>query len=322
MILPARVATWCLALTLVAGVSRAADEAAAPPAAAAQLFEKAMRDYDQGDLAAAIEELRAAQRAAPRPEVLYDLAQILEAAGHRAEAYRTFQEYLTTSAESVAAGRRHAVETKLNELRSQLASVEVRCTPADATVRIDRELTVPSLVDPGEHRVEVSALGFEPEAFQFQALAGDSLQLVLRLNPQAPPQFAPNTAAPRQRASAPTSAPGPARKRGWAPVLLVVGATLASGALVSELLNSSRRSDWRSQNAALDSVPASARDDTYWRARADNSARARSIRYLDGVELGLLLGAGAFAGTGLGFWFTESRSDPKTALGFTWSGRW
>lgn len=311
-----------LALFLAASAGLAADTPASP-AEAAKLFEAAMRDYDQGNLTAAIDELRAAQRAAPRPEVLYNLAQLLDAAGRRAEAHRTFEEYLTVASEKIDPARRRAIEAKLLVLKKQLVPVEVTCNPAGASIHIDGEPTVPPLlVEPGDHPIEVSAPGFAPETFMLQARHGESPQVFVRLAPEVkPPVSRPHRMASRR--VPPTLAPPQVRPpRSWPPALLAAGATLTAGALVSHLLNSSRRDDWQAESTQLNAVPGPARDDAYWKARAQNSARARSIRYVDGIELGLLLGAGTFAGTGLTLWLTSRRDDTQSALGFLWSRRW
>src|SRR4051812_20268290 len=89
---------WLLSATILATHSLAAAEPGTSepaPAKAAELFQEALRDYDRGDLETAIAKLRQAQAAAPHPTVLYNLAQFLEVAGHRAEAVRCFEQYLT-----------------------------------------------------------------------------------------------------------------------------------------------------------------------------------------------------------------------------------
>ena len=292
---------------------------------AARLFEEAMRHYDQGDLAGAIVKLRAAQHAAPHPRVLYNLAQILDTTGRRAEAYRAFEEYLSTSEASEDATRRTAIERRLQDLKPDLAWVEVRSSATNATIRIDDEPSSgPLWLDPGEHDVEVEAAGYRSEAFKLQAVSGRSQQFVVQLARDA--ALSP---APPARSEAPAfvqhltkRAPlvRPHRSGSVAPGLLVAGAALAGGALALRMINASSRTDWANKNAALDGVPAAGRDDGYWKSRADNAALARHISFVDGVDFGLLVGASVLVGSGVALWLTTPKSDTKSSGMIVWSG--
>ena len=287
-----------------------------PPANAAELFQDALRDYDRGDIETAIAKLRQAQAAAPHPTVLYNLAQFLEAAGQHAEAFRCFEQYLTMLGTEVEPAREQAVRSKLRALRLRLASFRFETSPAQAIVQVDGQNVDPSsevLLSPGGHRLDVISAGFEPVELELKAVEGEAQRLILQLKPSAP------VASPRSAGvgAPPASPPTPRRldarpsgsTRTWAVVALATGAALAGGAAVLQVVNASRSDDWRARNRQLDEVEPQMRGDAYWAARAQNAELARSIRHVDGVQLGLFIGAGALAATGVGLWLTS----PTTA---------
>src|SRR4051812_1741851 len=91
-----RVLAWgALLITLmVASFAHAADSDESPASRAKRLFAEAMAAYDHGELNDAIAKLREAQSLAANPQVVYNLAQFLDAAGRKAEALAAFEAFL------------------------------------------------------------------------------------------------------------------------------------------------------------------------------------------------------------------------------------
>jgi tetratricopeptide (TPR) repeat protein len=300
-------------------------------AAAARLFEEAMSDYDRNDLASAIEKLRAAQLAAPHPRVLFNLAQLLEAVGRRAEAFEHFEAYLTIAGEQLDEQRRSVVRAKLKELEAKLSRLRVEAQPPVAALFVDDvpiETSSETLLDPGSHSIRAAAPGFRAANVTVNAREGEAQRILLALVPETSPtpKPTPSTVVSRsdqRQASSSTSElvqrPSFGSRR-WAVVLLGSGTALLAAGAVTQVASSMRSHDWQARDQRLNATPASSRGDAYWQARADNANLARSIRHLDGLGLGLLVGAGAFLTLGAGMWVTTTPSNDSVALNYrhTW----
>jgi hypothetical protein len=322
-----------VSVLLVAFSARAADSEASgplePPADpqtnAAKLFEEAMNDYDREDISSAIEKLQKAQLIAPHPKVVYNLAQFLELVGHRADAYRHFQQYLVLAGDQVDEPRRSAVQAKLSELESRLGRLRVETRPAGATLLVDDKPFQTSsewLIDAGLHSIRATAPSFQPAELTVTVGAGERQQVLVNLAPAIDLRPVPRSRdviaeSRRQPLSHPVpDVPPRAASHPWATVLLGSGSALLAGSITAHLARSARNDDWEKTALRLDAVPASARSDAYWAARADNANLARSIRHLDGLRLGLLVGAGTLFVAGAGVWLTSTPSRDATALAY------
>jgi tetratricopeptide (TPR) repeat protein len=312
-----------------------APEAVAQPrvddaqARAARLFQEALLDYDRGDLETAIQKLEQAQAAAPHPTVLYNLAQFFETAGRTAEACRAFERYLAAVGSTIEPERAQAVQAKVAALRQRLASLRIDVSPAGAVVQVDagpHEADGELLVEPGPHRVDVTSDGFEALRLDLRVLAGESRHLVLHLRPLAPGAAIPSTSstspAPKATRPAGAAAARSSSLRGWAMVTAGSSLVLAGSAALLHVLNAARADDWRDRDRALDAVVPAARGDAYWRARADNAELGRSLRHVDGLELGLFIGAGVLAATGAGLWLSAPHTASGSGAGVTWHRTW
>jgi hypothetical protein len=319
-----------LALLLIpeaAAAQASGDETA--QARAARLFQEALRDYDRGEVASAIAKLEQAQATAPHPTVLYNLAQVLEAAGRNLDARRTFERYLAQLAPGVDPERERAVRAKIVALGQRLASLRIQVSPRQSAVRLDERPFDPAtdpFVEPGPHRVEVTLSGFEPLRVDLHAVAGEAQHLVLQLRPLAPPlpPPGPTGAVPKPRALPllPNPSASANAVRTWGVISVASGLTLAAGAAVLHVVNASRAGDWERKDRQLDAVPGSQRNDAYWQGRADNAELARSVRHWDGLELGLFVGAGLLAATGAGMWLTAPRGASGAGAGVALRREW
>jgi tetratricopeptide (TPR) repeat protein len=297
--------------------------ASSPTPEAARLFDEAIVAYDQGQLSLAIDKLQVAYGMAPSQRVLYNLAQFQEAAGRRAAAFDTFEEYLAKYGSALPPGREEAVRLKLVELRSRVTRLIVSVEPANAELQLDGALgPLPSTLEPGLHKLQATAPGFRTSVVTLKAEGGDTAQILLALAIDSPPTDTGPAVAATQRPSPmlPREVP-PTKGRHFAPIVLSAAAALAGGAIATHVVAANRKSTWEGENRRLNDVDAGERDDDYWKARAENAARARSIRHLEGLELGLFVGAAAAATAGVGVWIANA-GHPRAAAGVAFAGRW
>jgi hypothetical protein len=212
------------------------------------------------------------------------------------------------------------VRAKIAALGQRLASLRVQVSPPQSKIQLDERPFDPaadSMVEPGPHRVDVTLDGFEPLRVDLQAVAGESQHLVLQLRPLARPALPPPltrvTPKPAVRANV---------MRSWAVISAASGLTLAAGAAALHVFNASRVADWQTKDRQLDAVTDAERGDAYWQGRADNAELARSVRHLDGLELGLFVGAGLLAATGAGLWLTAPSGASGSGAGVALRRDW
>jgi hypothetical protein len=170
---------------------------ARPPAAPAaadpdKLFAEAMNLIAQEKFDEAIPKLEEAQRIDPGIGTQFNLAICYAKTGRLALAWKNFRQVEILAGAAGRKERAEAARGKLAELRPQLASISVRLVrTAGIIVSVDGEI-VPTTevgfipVDPGEHKVEVSAPGKEPflEDIAIAGVAGERREVVVR--PLAP----------------------------------------------------------------------------------------------------------------------------------------
>ncbi len=176
--------------------------------AARRHFDQGVRLLDAARFRDALVELDAARRLDPRWSVYFNLALAQRGLGMDRAALDSFQHYLQLDHDVRRnAEARHYVA----ELTAALAHVEFDLTPPDARVRIDDE-DVPAGarhfdVDPGPHRIVVSASGFSSETRTADLSAGNSLELHVALVPAAVSPPPATSVAFAQPSSAPNAAP-------------------------------------------------------------------------------------------------------------------
>ena len=105
--------------------------------------------------------------------------------------------------------QRSEVEQILAWMRANLATVQLEITPASAHAEIDARPALPGelLLPPGEHRLDASALGYEPYSTQFAlelARPGPTLHVTL-VKPEVPAPVSATTATVSTRVSSDAS---------------------------------------------------------------------------------------------------------------------
>jgi hypothetical protein len=224
-------AVWVLAASSLAAAPR-------DPAAAEQLFREARKALAGGRTEEACEKFAESQRLDPGVGTLINLAACEEKLGKLASAWEKWQRAL----EGLRADdkRRPGVEKRAAALEARVPRLEIRLSagapPGTAVMRDAVELGPASLglalpVDPGPHRVSVSAPGREPKSYELSLEEAEMKTLEVEPGP-APAVRQPS--APLVPAE-PEPAPGPDQDTGRRTAGFVTLGVGAAGLLVGSI---------------------------------------------------------------------------------------
>lgn len=259
-----------------------------PQATAEALFIEGRRDITEGRLQEGCDKLAESQRVDPAGGTALALGLCLEQLGRTASAWASFRDALGAAEhehneERLAVARRHlaALEARLTRVKIEVADEQLAGL---RVLRDGNELArgswgVAAPVDPGEHRVEARAPGYQAMTVRFRAAEGDGVRVVA-LGPLTP----------ARRASP------PARTAAWAG--LAVGGT----ALLFGAFQGLRALSLTSQARGLcpGPGPCSSREAEVLSARARDSADLSTVTLIAGAALSL--------GSGYLLWVTPSPS--------------
>lgn len=205
---------------------------AGDPATAEALFAAGRAAFESGDYDSACAKFAESHRLDPAAGTVINLAACNERRGRLASAWQNWLEALSMLRPDDE--RRPGVEKRKADLEARLPRLEVRLAPGSpAGVAVSRDgvalgsaaFGVPLPVDPGPHRIEVTAQNRAPRAYDVNAEEGRLLDLVVE--PGAPLSTAPTPKAPAQAAS--KSAP---REDSGGGTTRVIGYTAAGVGLV------------------------------------------------------------------------------------------
>jgi hypothetical protein len=154
---PAMAQQWKPSGPLATPPSRQASEEAK------ERYKKGLKLYQEdGAVEAALIEFERAYDLAPSYKVLYNIGQVARSLPDYVTSLRAFERYLQDGGKEITSARRVEVEKEIAEMRSRVASVEIRTNVDGATVLIDdiavgrTPLTEPILVNAGRHKVSVA----------------------------------------------------------------------------------------------------------------------------------------------------------------------
>jgi len=177
------------ALVLGALLALAPSTARADDAAEAQLhFQLGAMRYQQSAYAEALTHFLHAHRLAPTSNTVFNVAQTYLALHQESEAFRFYSDYLARPDTQPAP---RAVATRvLGEITPRLCRLDVRATPAGATIFVDRpELgdvgVTPRViaVAPGPHEVILRSPGHHEARRRIEAVRGEQVVVELALAP-------------------------------------------------------------------------------------------------------------------------------------------
>lgn len=166
-----------------AGAAAAGDE----KAEAKERFEKGVSLFKDEDFEAALVEFRAAYNAKPHFAVRYNVGICLFKLHRYTEAALELKAYLEEGGKKVPKGKKKEVRAILKELESLVGTLMVTCPVEGAEVWVDGEyrgkvpFMVPLKLDVGQHRVEVSAEGYETEVKTVDVPGGKEVSVEFEL---------------------------------------------------------------------------------------------------------------------------------------------
>ena len=176
----AALAAFCVLSTL-GTAPLSAQRASAADRDARALFEQGVHAAEQERWADALELFRRSRAIVQRPSVLYNEAQMLVRLSRFVEAQTALDDYQAAvrgTSEPAERERLARAETLESEVRTRVATLILRVTPAEATIEVDGhplagEGTVRTLVlDPGRHAITVRAEGCDPRSMNYSLLSG------------------------------------------------------------------------------------------------------------------------------------------------------
>jgi hypothetical protein len=172
-------------LALACGLARptsAGAQEAAPSAEqlaeARGLFERGLTAADAERWAEAVELFRRAREIVERPSIVFNLGQALVRLGRSSEARAALDRFVAIADARVDQADIAAAQRLLAELGAAQGTLELSVEPADAVIELDgaplegsgaeRAITL----DPGRHRIAVTAPGYRPDRFEVSVIAG------------------------------------------------------------------------------------------------------------------------------------------------------
>lgn len=209
---------------------------------ARERFQRGQVAYDQGDYEVALTEWRAAYELDAQPLIQFNIAQATERLGRLPEAATALDLYLSTA--SPTDPNQANARARRSALRERLAQTGVRLMggPSGAAISIDGTewgLTPrPDSIslDPGSHRIEVTAEGFETFRSTVVVPAGQTVDVTVEMTEREvvaprPAELDPVDAVDPIEAPAESSGPGAVPWIVAGVGVVLVGAAAALGAV-------------------------------------------------------------------------------------------
>lgn len=185
-------------------------------------FQKGVDYYSEGDLTAAMAELRRAYELEPSYRLLYNLAQVSYEQRDYAQSERYFRDYLAQGGGEIDAERRAEVETELQRLKGRVADVLLRSNRSSAELSVDGQpvgpapLAAPLRVSAGRRTVRAELPGFAPVQRVIDVVGGEAMVVDLDFGAPIDASYA---------ASRPSKGLSPALWTGIATGVLALGTT-------------------------------------------------------------------------------------------------
>jgi hypothetical protein len=301
------------ALALSPTLSPAVAYAQTPPPAGSEdqraiLYKEGVDLANAGHWDEAVKRFRQVVAIRSAPPALFTLGQAEEHLGELATAERTYERALTDARSAGASDVADAAQKALSAVEPRVPRVVMKLAKSvdGATATIDGAAVTfgePKKVNPGSHAVAAQAPGRRSFEARIRLTEGQSIDVPVALEPEAPaPSVVPPAAAPEQgpAPSPPPPAPGAARSFPVGPVILG-GAGLIAG-VVGVVVRLGGQSSY--DNANNQCTPGCPNQQV-----VDDGNSARSQMLLGTV----VLGVGIAAVVGAGVWWAVTPSHPSSA---------
>jgi hypothetical protein len=315
-------------LTLVCGGARRAAGQSSNSVAAESLFQEARKLLAAGRYTEACEKLASSEEIDPAVGTLLNLARCYEKIGRTASAWAIYRKAITAAKQAGQGERERAARRAAESLEPRLSRLTVNVpadlSPAKVQVVRDGEAMPPELwgavvpVDPGEHKISVTAVDKKPWSASVVVAPGASQQVNVTSLQPVEPESAPAEVSPIKRApvepesvqAAPGPAEAPARHSFWnsqKSVATVVSAIAVAGIVVGAVetvgyLNKKDQADSICPGNRCEQGP-------YNQAVSllDDARSARTIAIVSGS-----VGAAALVGAAV-LWFASGDGSAPTA---------
>ncbi len=156
--------------------------------AARALFDRGVELSEQERWGEALEYFRRSRDLVDRPSTVFNMAVAELRLGQPTVGIASLDAYLASTEDNPAEEHRRAEATRLREIaRASVVTLHLEIVPPDAEVRVDgTAITVegPSRdieIDPGTHRIQVTADGYEPSGFELSVLEGEQAERAVAL---------------------------------------------------------------------------------------------------------------------------------------------
>ena len=149
-------------------------------------FTKGIEFYKEGNYGAALAEFRAAYKAVPSFEVLFNLGLSERRLFKYGDAVKTLNQYLSQGGAKVSKDRREAVKKELEAIHQMVAEVTIKVEGGPADVQLDGESLGKSpfkqtlLVGPGKHTFRAEREGEEPDEKALELTAVTKVEVLLK----------------------------------------------------------------------------------------------------------------------------------------------
>lgn len=195
-----------LGLAALVGVAVASIDVPARAETSAEvnvIFKRGVEAYKEADFRAAAAEFRRAYEASKHDyRVLYNIAQCEYQLTNYVGALAAFERFLADGGGKVKDDKRGEVAGEIAKLKARIATITVQLTPATAQLSIDGEAAKadePIKLNPGGHKLEATAPGFQRGLAQVDVTGGDARTVTLALVAVPPPKPVVVVAPPRSR---------------------------------------------------------------------------------------------------------------------------
>lgn len=219
-----------------AGAAKPPDKKTAD--AARKAFADGQKAYGAGDYAAAQTGFQKANDLIPSPQASYWIAKSIDGQNKTTEAIAAYEALLADPDVSKIGDEKSAdAKSRLEALKATLVGeVAVETNPMVATIAVDGvaqpgETPMTLKLQPGKHRITVSAKGYQPKDVDLDVKGGDKLtQNVTLVKEEPPPVVAAAVVAPP-----PEQAPPPKKEeRSMVPAYVTLGIA-GAGAIVGTI---------------------------------------------------------------------------------------
>lgn len=171
-------ACFLLVAPVVARAQAEKEVAAASLAEARTLFERGLAAADAERWAEAVELFRRARDIVERPSIVFNLGQALMRLGQSTEARAALERFVAIADARADRADIETAQRLLSELSLSQGTLDLSLEPADAIVELDgRELEGTGAertltLDPGRHRLAITAPGHRADRFEISVIAG------------------------------------------------------------------------------------------------------------------------------------------------------